>query len=130
MTNKPKVPSGPARVVEAIDAYRCAINRGSEHGVSMGDRYIVYGLGREILDPETGESLGVLEIVRGRGKVTHVQPRLATLETYLREERPGKRIIKRNTWLHSIGGDQVEEIGDTIQTVFEGIETGDYAKPV
>ncbi len=116
----------PFVVVEVIDPYRCAINKGSEDGVQIGQRLLVYGLGKEIFDPISGDSLGVLEVVRGRGKVTHVQPRLATIETYEREEKSG-RIIRKNPF-GSIWSDTVEEVGNTILKTFEDIEVGDLAK--
>lgn len=121
----------PARVVAVIDHYRCVLNLGSEDGLELGDKFIIYGLGQDIVDPDTGEELGVLEIVRGKAKITHLQPRLATLETYEREALPGKRIIRRSPFL-SLGGlgDQVEEIGQTEQTMLQGAEIGDYARPI
>jgi len=116
------------RVVEVIDAYRCAINMGENDGLKVGQRFLVYGLGKEITDPDSGENLGVLEIVRGRGKVTHVQPRLATLETYEKEVQEGK-IIKRSPFASTLWG-TTEETGTTIEKAFEGVEVGDYAKPI
>jgi hypothetical protein len=120
-----------ARVVSVIDHYRCVINWGSDDEVGLGDRFIIYGLGDRLKDPETGEDLGLLEIVRGKGKVTHIQPRLATLETYEREALPGKRIIRRNP-IFSMGGlgDQIEEVGQTEQSMLQGAEVGDYARPI
>jgi hypothetical protein len=121
----------PSRVVSVIDHYRCVINRGSDDGAALGDKFIIYGLGPEITDPETGENLGILEIVRGKAKVTHLQPRLATLETFEREALPGKRIIRRNP-MFSLGGlgDQVEEIGQSEQSMLQGAEVGDYARAI
>jgi len=118
----------PVRVVAVIDEYHCTINRGSEDGVGVGDRYLIYGLGEEIKDPDTGESLGVLEIVRGRGKVSHLQPKMATLETYEREGPPSKRIIKRNPF--AILGETIEEVGHRELAMFVGVETGDHARPI
>ncbi len=118
----------PYRVVELIDAYRCAINKGSDDGIQMGQRFLVYGLGKEIKDPDTGESLGVLEIVRGRGKVTHVQAKLATLETYEKEVQQGK-IIRKNP-LFSAFGTTTEEVGSTVDKAFNDITVGDYVKPI
>ena len=120
-----------ARVVAVIDHYRCVINWGSVDEVELGDRFIIYGLGDRLKDPETGQDLGVLEIVRGKAKVTHLQPRLSTLETYEREALPGKRIIRRNP-IFNVGGlgDQIEEIGQTEQSMLQGAAVGDYARPI
>ena len=59
----------PATVVLVIDEYNVAINRGSEHGVEIDKRFAIYGTTIEdIIDPETGENLGALEIFKGNGR--------------------------------------------------------------
>lgn len=76
-----------AKVIKVIDNYRVVINKGESNGVKVGDRYLVFELGEELIDPDTSESLGILEIVKGKGKVIHLQARMATLETYEVERR-------------------------------------------
>ncbi len=58
---------------------RAVINRGSDHGVAVGQEFLIYTVGNEVVDPDTGESLGQIEIVHGRGRVQHVQPKMASL---------------------------------------------------
>ncbi|GGX95794.1 hypothetical protein GCM10007160_24270 [Litchfieldella qijiaojingensis] len=70
-----------AKVATIIDKYRVVINRGANDGVRVGQRYLILNIGDEIFDPDTGESLGQIEVVKGKGEVTHVQDRLATLQT-------------------------------------------------
>ena len=120
------LPSGPIRIVDVIDSYRCAINKGLDDGIKIGQRLLVYGLGKPITDPDTGEDLGSLEIVRGRGKVTHVQARLATLETYETEQR--QRRITKGTPYRSIFGETVEEINSSEDIPFNEVKVGDFAK--
>ncbi|MCL6353650.1 hypothetical protein [Pectobacterium polaris] len=69
-----KVINGGAQVV---------INKGSNNGVIVSDsyEYLIVELGEEIIDPETHESLGILEIVKGRAKVLHVQEKMSILES-------------------------------------------------
>jgi hypothetical protein len=55
------------------------VNVGSEHGISMLSTFLIYVLSDEILDPDTGASLGRLEKVHGRGRAKHVQPRMTTV---------------------------------------------------
>jgi len=55
------------------------VNVGSEHGISMRSTFLIYVLSDEILDPDTGASLGRLEKVHGRGRAKHVQPRMTTV---------------------------------------------------
>lgn len=72
----------PASVVKIIDEFNVVINRGSDHGVVQGDEFVIYYKEQEdLLDPVTGESLGRLEIVRGTGFATHVQPKMTTIKS-------------------------------------------------
>ena len=116
------------RVVEIIDHERLALNVGSADGAEMHQRYLVYYVSkREIIDPETRESLGFLEVVRGTGKVTHVQPMLCTITSDMKEsvtirERQHSAILYSLT-----GGGDVTTT--TTQTVaFDKAEVGDFAK--
>lgn len=69
------------RIAQIIDSHRIVINRGHEHGVRVGQRFLILAIGDEIFDPETKESLGQVEIVKGRGEVTHTQEKMSTLQT-------------------------------------------------
>ncbi len=67
------------RVVKILAGGRAVANIGLEAGVKPGDIFAVFELGEEITDPETGASLGVLEMVKGTLMAEHVQPRLTQL---------------------------------------------------
>lgn len=54
------------------------INRGSEHGIKVGERLHIVRLGDEIIDPDTNESLGQMESLVGRVQVIHVQENMST----------------------------------------------------
>ena len=54
------------------------VNLGAEAGVSEGMVFVVVASGKDVKDPDTGASLGAWEIPKGRVRVLHVQPRLAT----------------------------------------------------
>lgn len=69
-------------VAEFLDGRRVVLNKGGQDGISQGDKFIVFSLGGEIHDPKTGESLGVLEKIKGKGEVIHVQDHMCTIETY------------------------------------------------
>jgi hypothetical protein len=98
-----------AKVVHVVTAeyatgpFEFVINHGSRHGVQAGDRFLVFGTGPHIADPDTGEDLGVRELVRGPGVVVHVQERMATIRTTERRRtRPAKRIIREQSWTASL----------------------------
>ena len=70
------------KVAKIIDEYKVVINAGSRQDVCEGQKYLIYAIdNNEIFDPDTGRSLGYLEIVKGTGIVTHVQEKIATLES-------------------------------------------------
>jgi hypothetical protein len=117
-------PSDLAKVVAVIDDDRVAINRGTENGVKLGQRYLVYELGKEVTDPDTGASLGKLEVVRGTGKVVHLQEKMATLKSDLTKQR---RIRSPYPVFLSFG--QGEELV-TDEMPFNDAKVGDVAKPV
>lgn len=72
----------PALVAEVLDEKTVVINRGSAHGVKEGQRFLLYKLsGKQIIDPKTKESLGELEVLKGIGRVTQVQERMAKVES-------------------------------------------------
>jgi hypothetical protein len=112
------------------------INRGSRQGVKPGDRFLVFGMGPHITDPDTGEDLGQLELVRGRGEVVHVQEHLATIRTLERRRtRPAKRIIRdpiRQQMMAGLSGPAVieEELSPETEVPFEAVQLGDLAKPI
>jgi hypothetical protein len=78
-----------ATVVKIIDTRKLVINRGAHDGIKPGQRFLIYHLEEEpIIDPITNESLGHLEIVRGTGKVFHIQERLSIIESDMRRAGP------------------------------------------
>ncbi len=75
------------KVAEIIDEYSLVINKGEIDGVSSGMEFIVYLEGETIIDPETNDDLGYLEIVKARLKVTHIQEKFCIVRTF--ETQPG-----------------------------------------
>lgn len=83
------------KVVRVIDEYQIVINRGEKDGVCKGQKFLVYKLDEEIIDPDTNENLGMLEIVCGEGSVEHVQDKMSTLKSARFEKTPPKKVIRR-----------------------------------
>ena len=119
----------PAKVIDVIDEYRVVINRGSREGLKNGMRVVVYAVGKEdLIDPDTGENLGKLEIVRGIGTLTNVQPKIATVKSAMK--RPAPKTIVRRPWggLAGLGGE--EEVHEAaIDLPFDEPEKGDFVRP-
>jgi len=126
-----------AKVVHLVDAMyspvEVVINRGARNGVKLGDRFLVFGEGPHITDPDTGKDLGQLELVRGRGEVVHVQEQLATIRTIERRRtRPAKRVIREavGSLLNGPGRVVEEELAPEAEVPFEAVRLGDLAKPI
>jgi hypothetical protein len=105
----------PAMVAEVIDDYKVVINRGVLHGVKVGDRFLIYKLTDEIIDPETKEPLGRLELSKGTGKAILVLEKMALIESD-REKR-------------TIGG-TLESIISPEKLPFDKPKQKDKAKPI
>lgn len=70
----------PAKVVDKLGT-QVTINRGDNTGIAVGQTWIVYGLGNEIVDPDTGKKLGRNEAEVGKIKISRITPKLAYGET-------------------------------------------------
>lgn len=111
-----------AKVVRVLDDYSVVVNRGSTNGMKVGDQFVVAGLGEEIVDPDTYETLGKLEIVKGRAEVTHVQEKLATLKSCRYSRTPEKKEIKKVT---SSGKGGLVGVFGAQDTVTESVTPGE-----
>jgi hypothetical protein len=107
--------AGLARVVHVLRQGEVVINKGVQDGVKVGE---VYGIGPSLTDPDSGNPLGNLELVRGRGEAVHVQDHMAVVRSI---ERPWR------------GGDVFRSVRmpeESSTLPFRGAEAGDLAKPV
>lgn len=119
------------RVAQIISRTRVVLNVGSEDGIRENSDFLIYSISDEdIIDPVTGNSLGKLEYVKGKGHVIHLQGKLCTIETF--EKSNGRRIIKRRNPLWAINGieTETEEIPSGELEEFTNVTVGDYAKLV
>lgn len=132
MTNRKQV-----KVAKVINQFMVVINAGLVDGVSVGDDYILYRIGEQITDPDTGEALGEYEQIIGRGTITHVQDRISTLESS-EIKSSGRKVIKKyrqtpSVWasLALAQGNPSEEVieePEKIAQPFSHAEVGDYAR--
>ncbi len=137
MVDKENISKYPASVVKVIDKFTIVINRGSEHGVSKGNQFLVYYVDPEdLIDPETGENLGKLEIVRGTGTATHVQPKISTIKS---NRKISKGRVVRKITNPGLGGllgglaaerEIIEEPGMAETLPFDDVQVGDKVKPI
>lgn len=96
------------RVLKVLSDTAVVLGAGSEHGVQEGMEFLIYELGDDIIDPETKESLGRLEIQKGRVFVISAQPKMSVAETSTQKVT---RTRRRSNWdaLAALTGIRVEE---------------------
>ena len=74
----------PAKII-AMTNDVVTINRGDGTGIEKGQVWTAYAVGEEMIDPDTGESLGAEEIPIGEIQVINVTPKFSQariLENY------------------------------------------------
>ncbi|WP_145013371.1 hypothetical protein [Mycobacterium marseillense] len=109
-------------VARVISNTKLVINRGREHGVQLGQIYIVQSReGEAIADPENNEIIGVLPVEKVRVKVTEVYDRMAVAETYRQKTVGGS-----GTLLSDVFGPP-REVLETFQSDEKSRIAGDLA---
>ena len=73
--------------------YQVVINAGRNENIKKDDKFVIYDLGKEIFDPMTGDSLGKLELVKGIGKVVHLQEKIAIIESIKYRKGKTRRVV-------------------------------------
>lgn len=119
--------SFPAMVAQVLNPFTLVMNRGADDNVKVGQRFLVYAIGEDVIDPETRQTLGKLEVVRGTGVVDHLQPKLAVLKSD-RKNVPQRRVVKKQPMLPFATEETVFE--DPVAVDFDYPEVGDLVKPV
>ncbi|MEU8425549.1 hypothetical protein AB0C15_32210 [Micromonospora sp. NPDC048835] len=71
------------KVAHLIDERTLVINRGTDHGVTVGMRFAVLNpKGADVVDPDTGETIGSVDIDKVLVKVVRVAPKMAVARTF------------------------------------------------
>lgn len=82
------------RVAKIADESRLVLNVGSAHGVKPGMHFVVFQEGEDVTDPESGESLGKMELVKAEVVIEHVQERMSLASSpEIREEDPDSTVL-------------------------------------
>ena len=117
----------PAQIVNILAPYRLVMNRGERNRIQVGRRVLIYGISEEeIIDPNTGESLGFLELVRGTGRIIFVQDKISIIETD-QKKTYRKRIENSSLGLRSYKSEVAES--DELKP-FDNAQVGDLVKPI
>ncbi len=63
-------------VVLILDDQKIIINRGSDHGVKVGDKFFIYQQGYEVTNPADSQSLGEIEWIKAQVEAVNVQEKM------------------------------------------------------
>ena len=67
----------PMKVVKRTRRNQVIINRGKDGGLKKGQKYDVFYAGEELIDPDTGESLGSGEEYVGKVEIVRINPKVS-----------------------------------------------------
>lgn len=79
------------KIAHIIDETRVILNIGVNQGVKLNQIFLIYQEGDEVFDPDTKESLGKVEIPKGRVIIEHVQEKMAIAATEKKESEATSR---------------------------------------
>ncbi|MBN2686222.1 MAG: hypothetical protein JXR40_13155 [Pontiellaceae bacterium] len=119
------------KVIKVVDDTTIVINAGSEDGITANQKFTLYCLDTEdLIDPDTNENLGRLEIVKGVVAPTHIQMKVSTLKSDIWRNPEGeKTIIKRSPFMIALGSEEIVERGGTkTRTPLDDPQVGDFLK--
>lgn len=82
------------KIAKIISTTELVINAGSNQNINVGDKFqIIDKVGSEpVMDPDTGESLGTLDIIKGTVEVTAVYPNMSIVQSEQTTKNPFTQI--------------------------------------
>lgn len=117
--------SGSNRSNEILEVM---ISVGSDDGIGLDTRFVIYQEGEELFNPINNESLGHFEIVKGRGRVTHVQAKMSKIRST--ETTKVLRSSVESTALSILRSAPEPSTYKTVAVPFRGVQVGDIIKPI
>ena len=123
--------SGNYKIVKIIDEYAVVVNAGSNSFIKENDTLEVYQPGQEVTDPETGESLGTLDFVKAKLRVTDVFPKMCVCENRERERKSFITIAQNFTYEEKLPLNvQTTDISGGYEGIDKKIKVGDLVRKV
>lgn len=121
------------KVIKVIDNYTVVINVGTNDKITDSYEFLLYELGEELFDPDTNESLGQLEVVKGTAMPIHIQDKITTIKSNkYKYDSEKKKIITRGNGLASMfaGVEEIIEPGEKVLQPFDSPEVSDFVKVI
>lgn len=116
------------KIVKIVDSETIVINGGSDNGISIGDSFEIFETGQEVIDPDTGESLGTLDNVKETVRAINVFPQLTICRHTIKRSLVPSELIREtiktlNVDATQISGglssDTVIKLGDKVRLLNE-----------
>jgi hypothetical protein len=111
------------RVAKVLDEFRVVLNAGENDGVKLGMVFVIFSIGEKVIDPESKDILGRLEIVKGRVRIEHVQANMSIGHSSDTYERP-----RQLTGILALQAGP--ELTETISRRLENVAEGDRARRI
>lgn len=73
------------KVIKIVDEYRIVVNAGEKDLIEKGEELEVYEIGEPIIDPQTNEDLGTLDIIKARIVVSIVYEKMCICKNIEKE---------------------------------------------
>ena len=127
------------KVARILGDEEVVLNVGSEDGVEEDMEFVIFSESDHIIDPDTGEDLGAIEIVKGRVKVYHVMEKMSlarTLTYQVRVPSPYERAFLGMGRLlapdYETRASKLEVLEDQVRPLEEdlGVRLGDKVRSV
>lgn len=128
------------KVAAIIDDTTLIINVGQKQGVEEGMGFVVYSEHQEIVDPDSGATLGKWEIVKAQLSVSHVQEYMSTVRSLINEIPQNSATLSEMMVQHSLGQYgrqeqerqilQVQEASSSGQPQRQAIKVGDLVRSI
>jgi hypothetical protein len=117
------------KVAQLLSARELVINRGAEAGVKVGMRFAVLDSNApEVVDPETGQSLGKVDVAKTLVKVVRIFPHMSVARTFRTYETGGAfaSLMAREKYVERIGSTE-ENLAHPDLSEPANVEVGDRA---
>jgi len=119
------------KVIKVVDDVTVVINAGSADGISSFQKFTIYRLdSSDLIDPDTKENLGKLEIVKGVASPTHIQEKITTLQSAIWKNPEGTKTVVKKTPLFAFAPttEEIIEQGNKTREPFDNPTVGDLVK--
>ncbi len=119
------------KVVKIIDSYSIVINVGSDKDFKLGDELEIFEKGEVVIDPDTGESLGTLDYIKARVKITTILPKMSICKDIRQVNNMAKALANFSTFnikeAQTLNVDSLD-ISGGFENVDKKIKIGDFVR--